>query len=296
MVYETRLFEGTVVFAAVVESGSFARAAASLGVTPSAVSRSIGRLEARLGVRLFHRTTRSVRLTAEGEVFYDTLAPLLSGIEEAAKQASQAASVVSGRLRVSVDPFFSRLVLAPRLDKFIEAYPRISLELLTRETLGDLSAEGIDVAIRFGQPRDSTQVARLLLQTRVLTVASPEYLARRGRPKHPEELAGHVCIHYRDPQTARPFAWEFGRRGEVVSVNVHGPLLVTDVGTMLGACLAGVGVAQVLGLGVSDLLASGQLTELFPDWPDETFPLYAFYPSKRHPAAKVRAFLDFCLQ
>jgi DNA-binding transcriptional LysR family regulator len=150
--------------------------------------------------------------------------------------------------------------------------------------------------VRFGVPRESSLVARRLLATRVLTVAAPACLDRRGRPAHPTELIGHACIQFRDPRSGRPFDWEFRRSGEVVAVDTSGPLLATDVGTMLEACLAGVGVAQVLALGVSGLLASGRLVELFPDWPGETFPLYAFYPSRRHPPAKVRAFIDFCRQ
>lgn len=296
MAIDGRLLAGISVLVAVVEGGSFARAAEALGLSPSGVSRAIARLEARVGVRLLDRTTRSTRLTDEGRRFYERVGPLIAGMEEAALQASGASSTVRGRLRVMVDPFFSRLLLAPRLAGFLERYPDLDLELLTRDEFGDLVASGVDVAIRFGHPPASSLVSRRLLETRILTVAAPAYLERRGRPRTPADLAGHACIQFLDPLTGRPFQWEFRRRGKTVPVETRGPLLVTDVGTMLGACLAGAGVAQVMALGVEELLKRGQLVELFPDWPDETFPLHALYPSRHHPAAKVRAFIDFCLE
>lgn len=296
MVFDGRLLAGIGVLVAVVEGKSFARAGEALGLSPSGVSRAIARLEARVGVRLLERTTRSSRLTDEGRRFYEQVVPLLAGIEEAAAMAAGFSSAVRGRLRVNVDPYFSRLVLAPRLGELAARHPDLDLELFTRDEMGDLVANGIDVAVRFGHPPASSLVARRLLETRILTVAAPAYLARHGRPRVPADLTRHACIQYRDPLTARPFEWEFRRGEEIVPVETRGPLLVTDVGTMLGACLAGAGVAQVMALGVQDLLQQGRLVELFPDWPDETFPLHALYPSRRHPAAKVRAFIDFCLE
>jgi DNA-binding transcriptional LysR family regulator len=195
-----------------------------------------------------------------------------------------------------MDPFFSRLVLAPRLGDFLMQYPDLSLELVTTEAPGDLVAHGFDVGVRFGEPAAVGLIAHKLLETRILTVASPAYLERHGRPKHPVELATHKCIQYRDPQSGRPFAWEFRRGPEVVPVAVSGALTVTDVGTMLGACRAGVGVAQVMALGCEELLSHGDLVELFPGWPDETFPLQAYHPSRHHLPPKVRALIDFCCE
>jgi DNA-binding transcriptional LysR family regulator len=280
----------------VVERGTFASASEMLGLTPSGVSRAICRLEDRLGIRLFDRTTRSLHLTDEGARFYEAVVAHLEGIEEAAGMASGAASTVRGRLRVNVDPFFSGLVLAPNLRKFTELYPELQTEIQTRESVGDLVSDGMDVAVRFGPQPSSSLISRLLLETRILTVAAPSYLRSRGKPKRPEDLPDHACIQFRDPQTGRPFDWEFQRGKKVLPVHTGGPLLLTDVNTMLQACLAGCGVAQVMSLGVQHLIVSGQLVELFPDWPGETFPLYAIHPSRRHPAAKVRAFLDFCTE
>jgi DNA-binding transcriptional LysR family regulator len=295
MGFDGRLLGGVGVMAAVVETGNFARAGDALGLTQSGVSRAIARLEVRVGVRLFDRTPRAVTLTDEGRRFHQSVAPLLIGLEEAATDAAGSAAVVRGRLRINVDPFFARLVLAPRLGKFLAAYPELSVEIVGRDRLGDLVADGFDAAVRFGEPEPSALVARRLLETRVLTCAAPSYLAAHGRPAHPRDLGAgrHECIHYLDPVTGRPFHWEFHRGRQKLRVAVTGRLTVNNVGTMLGACTAGHGVAQILALGTEDLLSRGKLIELFPDWPDERFPLYAFHLSRHVPPAKVRAFLDF---
>jgi DNA-binding transcriptional LysR family regulator len=293
MATDARIFGGIGALAAVVESGSFVRAAEALGVTQSAVSRAVSRLEGRLGIRLLHRTTRAVRLTEEGGQFYREIAPLLGGIESAVVAASGSSATVRGRLRVNIDPFVSRLLVAPQIGAFLDRSPELSLDLIPRDSLGDLIGEGFDLAVRFGEPAPSSLVARKLLETRILTVAAPGYLERHGRPLKPADLSGHSCIQFRDPETGRAFEWEFRRGRQVVAVETNGRLTVADVGTMLGACLAGVGIAQVMALGVQDLLADGRLIELFPDWPGETFPLYALYPSRTLPAAKLRAFIEF---
>lgn len=295
MTFDTRLISGLGVLSAVVESGSFVRAAEMLGMSDSGVSRAVARLEARLGVRLLSRTTRSVHLTDEGMRFYEQVSPLLSQIEDAATSASGTAEAVCGRLRVDIDPYFARLVLAPALPALVALYPELEIELLTREKMGDLVADGIDLALRFGPPPVSSMISRKLLDTRILTVASPAYLERHGRPTKPQELAAHACIQFRDPITGRPFNWEFHRGKQVLPVNTQGSLILTDVGTMLNACLAGAGIAQVMALGIADLMREGRLIELFPDWPDEVFPLHAVYPSRRYVPAKVRAFISFCL-
>ena len=296
MTFDSRLLSGIEVLAAVVEAGSFVRAAESLGLTQSGVSRAVARLETRVGVRLFDRTARAIALTEEGRSFYQQVKPHLSGIEDAAIRAAGSAEAVRGRLRINVDPFFARLVLAPRVGKFLAAYPELSLEILGRDRLGDLIADGFDAAVRFGEPEPSALIARRLLETRVRTCAAPAYLTKRGRPAHPRVLARHECIHFVDPVVGRPFPWEFHRGRQKIRVAVSGRLTVNNVGTMLGACVAGHGVAQVLALGTEDLFNRGKLVDLFPDWPDERFPLYVFHLSRHVPPAKVRAFLDFVVR
>jgi DNA-binding transcriptional LysR family regulator len=296
MAFDVRLLTGVSVLVAVVESGSFARAAESMGLSASGISRAVSRLESRVGIRLLDRTTRALHLTDEGARFYEQVVPHLDGIEEAAILASGSSKTVRGRLRINVDPFFSRLVLAPHLAEFITRYPDLEIELLTRDQMGDLVADGVDVAVRFGPQPISSQVARLILETRILTVAAPAYLEQNGKPEVPADLTRHACIQFRDPLTGRPFEGELQRGRRTVPIETKGSLIVSDVGTMLGACVAGAGIAQVMALGVQDLLKAGKLIELYPDWPGETFPLYAVHPSRRHPAAKVKAFIDFCVE
>lgn len=293
--FDDRLLAGVRVLVAVVEAGSFTRAAHVLGLTDSAVSRAIGRLETRVGARLFDRTTRSLRLTEAGAEFHASVAPLLDGIAEAAEALGSSTWRIAGRLRADVDSHFASTVLAPHLPAFLDAHPELELELLARGRPDDLVREGIDVAIRFGPPESRSLVTRTLAETRVLTVAAPSWIARHGRPDHPSELAKHRCIHFNDPRTGRPFEWEFRRSDARIEVAAGRGLITADGATMIAACVAGAGVAQTLAIGVAPLLASGALVELFPDWPEECFPLHALYPSGRHVPAKVRAFLGFCV-
>jgi DNA-binding transcriptional LysR family regulator len=296
MPYDGRLLAGVTVLMAVVEAGTMTRAAEALGLTQSGVGRAIQRLETRVGVRLLDRTTRTLRLTDEGRRFWERVGPHLDGIEEAALEAAGSAQTVRGRLRVNVDPFFSRLVLSRELTRFLALHRELRLELIMRDQIGDLVADGFDMALRFGDPPVAGFTARKLLETRILTVAAPAYLAAHGRPAHPRDLRDHACIDYQDPLTGRPFAWEFRRGDDVVPVRQPARLMVSDVETMIGACCEGAGIAQVMQLGSRNFVASGKLVEIFPDWPDETFPLYAIYPSRQHRAAKVRAFTEWCLQ
>jgi len=295
MALDGRVLSNVSVLAAVVKGGSFVRAAEALGLTPSGVSRAIARLEARIGVRLLDRTTRSLHLTDEGRLLYANINPLVLGIEDAVTRTAGSAGSVRGRLRVNTDAFTSRLLLSPHIGRFLDLYAELSLELIARDQLGDLVAEGFDIAVRFGEPPSSSLVARKLLDTRIVTVATPSYLKRHGRPAKPADLANHVCIQVRSPLTGQPFPWEFQRGRRVIEVPTSGRLLLTDVGTILGTCLSGVGVAQIKALGIQELLDDGKLIDLFPDWPDERFPLYALYPSRHLPAAKVRAFIDFVM-
>jgi DNA-binding transcriptional LysR family regulator len=296
MSFDGRLLSGVTVLAAVVESGSFARAADAIGITTSGVSRAVARLEARIGARLLDRTTRSIALTDEGRRFYEKVKPSLATIEDAASAASGATNIVRGRLRVDIDPVVSNLILPGRLGQFLGQYPELSLECMTREKIGDLVGDGIDVAVRFGEPAASSLIRRKLAALQVITVATPGYLKRHGRPKHPNDLAHHACIHLRDPLTRQPYDWEFHKGRKVLTVKTTSRLLVTDARTMLTECVSGMGIAQVFTVAVRDLLESQKLVELFPDWSDEKFPLYAYYPSRHNPAAKVRAFVEFVLQ
>jgi DNA-binding transcriptional LysR family regulator len=295
MRFDERVLNGMSVFAAIVAAGSFAAAGELLDMSQPGVSRAVSRLETRLGIRLFDRTTRAVSLTEEGRRFHAQVLPLLAGIEEAASTAAHGATSVRGRLRVNVDPYFSRLILGPRLGTFLESHPELQFELVTQDRLGDLVSGGFDLAVRFGDPGPSSLVARKLLDTRIVTVAAPAYLKRRGKPLDPTQLSDpkHECILFTDPNTGHPWGWEFHRKRRKIEVPVHGRLTVNDVGTAHSACLAGLGIAQIKELGAESMLADGRLVDLFPDWAEERFSLYALHPSRHHPPAKTRAFLDF---
>lgn len=296
MIFNDRAFDGLSVFTAVVESGTFAAAAEVINMSPPGVSRAIARLEKRLGIRLFDRNTRAVSLTTEGKEFYRQVLPLLAALEDVTSTASLSTKAITGRLRVNIDPFFSSLILGPQLETFMSRYPDLELDLVTRDRLGDMIGDSFDLAIRFGVPRNSTLIARKLLETRIMTVAAPAYLERYGRPETPQALLSHTCIHFRDPETGRPFEWEFHRKGEVIKVPVNGRLTLNDARTLHEACLSGHAIAQMMTFGSDELVKKGQLVDLFPDWPDERFPLYAYYPSRINPAARTRCFLDFILE
>ena len=292
MAFDTRLLTGVGVLAAVTEAGNFARAAEMLSLTPSAVSRAVARLEARVGVRLFDRNPRDVRLTEEGLRFHARVMPLLAGLDEAADEAAGAAAVVRGRLRVSVDPWFARTVLGPKLQQFLLRHPLLSLDLSTSNYREEMMA-GVDVAVRFGPPDESSLIARKLLETRVLTVASPAYLERHGEPRTPHDLIHHEALLFRDPQTGLPFRWEFHRGGDIVEVKVSGRLVMDDPSIAVSACVAGQGIFQSLALGLGPFLASGELVQVLPEWAEEPYPLYAYHPSRHLAPAKGRAFLEF---
>ncbi|MBF4987935.1 LysR family transcriptional regulator [Methylophilus sp. 14] len=293
MAFDEKLLNGISVLSAIIDSGSFAGAGDILDMSQSGVSRAVARLEARLGVRMFDRTTRSVSLTDEGRRFYEQILPLLTKMEEVTTSLATDKVEVRGRLRVTVDPFFSRLVLGPQLGAFIAQHPGLHLEIMTRHQLGDMVADGFDLALRFGNPRTSSLIASKLFDTNILTVASPAYIQRHGRPQTPQDLVAHACIQFRDPETGRPFEWEFHTAKEKVVIPVSGPITVNDAGTLHSVCLAGVAIAQTMSFGISELLAEGRLVNLFPDWSEEQFPLYALYPSRAHMPLKTSVFLDF---
>jgi DNA-binding transcriptional LysR family regulator len=297
MRFDDRVFNGLGVLAAVVKSENFAVAGKSLNMSQSGVSRAIARLEARLGVRLLERTTRTVILSEQGRRLYEQIVPLLAGLEEAAASVATAKDAVRGTLRVNMDPFISQLMLGPQLSRFLKRFPALKLELITRDRLGDLVADGFDLAIRFGEPRPSALIARKLLGTRVITVASPAYMKKAGRPSHPRELeeSNHRLIDFRDPETGRSYEWAFRQGRKEIEINSNAQLLLSDVATIHAVCLAGYGIAQLLELGIEALIESGRLEVIFPDWLDERFPLYALHPSRNYLPPKTRAFLDFVI-
>jgi DNA-binding transcriptional LysR family regulator len=215
-------------------------------------------------------------------------------MEDAAAAAS-GGTTVRGKLRINLDPVFSRIIMGPKLDDFMDVHPELELEFIARDQLGDLTMDGFDLALRFGEPRSSSLIARKLLDTAIVTVAAPSYLARWGRPTDPQELGRgvHRCLEFRNPETGKPYPWEFHRKRKKLVVETNGRITVNDPSALLNACVAGSGIAQMLLLGAEHLIREGRLVNLFADWPDERFPLYAYHPSRHHVPARTRVFLDF---
>lgn len=293
MQFDGRLLSGIGVLSAVVQAGSFVGAGEALGLTQPAVSRAVARLEERVGIRIFHRSSRSIRLTDEGRRFYERVMPHLNSIEEAAIRAGGSAVEVRGRLRVNTDAAFGHYVLTPNIEPFLDRYPDLFVEISVQQGVGDLVAGGFDLAIHFGEPERSGLSSELLMQTRVLTCASPTYLARHGIPKHPRDIESkHRCVLMRDPMTGRGYDWEFVRGRRRTAVKPRSQLMVNDTGTLLGACLGGQGIAQPLELYSRPFLASGAMVQVLEDWADETFPLYVYHHAANMMTAKVRAFMD----
>jgi DNA-binding transcriptional LysR family regulator len=234
-----------------------------------------------------------VALTEAGARFHAEVAPLLVGITEAAETAAADSTQVRGRLKLSVDPWFARIVLAPRLPGLLARYPELSLELRVTNAFEEMLAGGVDLAVRFGPARGSGLIARKLLDTRILTVAAPAYLASHPPLRAPADIAQHDAILFRDPQSGRPFTWEFHRGGKTVEVPVDGRLVLDDPSAALAACEAGLGLFQSFELGLQPWLSSGRLVTVLDDWTEERFPLHAYYASRRQLPGKVRALLDF---
>jgi DNA-binding transcriptional LysR family regulator len=295
--FDRRSLDDLGVLCTVVEAKSFVRAGEALGITQSAVSRAVARLEERVGVRLFRRSARSISLTDEGLRFYEAVVPHLSAIEDATIEAAGSSTKVRGRLRVNIDAGIGQFVLTPRIQPFLSQHPELSVEFAVRDRMGDLVSEGFDASIRFGLPQPSALQARLLMRTRIVTCAAPSYLARHPMPRHPSDIAKqkHQCVLMRDPASGSHFGWDFVRGKKVITVNATGQLLVNEVGSLLGACLGGQGIAQLLELYTREHLAEGRLVQVLPEWADETYPLYAYHHSPQLMSAKVRALLEFVI-
>jgi DNA-binding transcriptional LysR family regulator len=294
MGFDRRSLDGLGVLSAVVEAGSFMRAGEALGLTQSAVSRAVARLEARVGARLFHRSARAIVLTDDGRRFYESVAPHLAAIAEATIAAGGSSTQVRGRLRVNVDGGIGHFVLTPRIQPFLAQHPGLALEIVVRDRMGNLVADGFDACVRFGVPEPSTLTSRLLLRTRIVCCATPAYIARHGMPRHPRDIeTHHQCVLMRDASTGSHFGWDFVRGRKAISINATGQLMVNDGGALLAACLAGQGIAQTLELYARDHLIAGRLVEVLPEWDEETYPLYAYHHSGQLLSAKVSAFLDF---
>lgn len=283
-------------FVAVVERASFARAAEHLGLSPSALSQTIRLLEARLGTRLLNRTTRSVAPTAAGEQLHARIAPLFNDMAQAVAEASATAGRTSGTLRINTLGMGARQLIAPRLGRFHRAHPDVVLDIVVNDGLSDIVAGRFDAGIRVGARLEKDMIAvRLTPDVKMVAVASPDYLARRGRPQWPADLHAHAGINWRLQADGRAYRWEFEKKGQRVEVDVQGPLVTNHSDVGVAAALQGLGIAYAFDREQVDAhLARGELVEILADWAITRPGLFLYHPSRRHLPAALRAFID-CL-
>ncbi|MCX7279340.1 MAG: LysR family transcriptional regulator [Burkholderiales bacterium] len=276
---------------AVVDAGSFVKAADSLGLSKAAVSRYVADLEARLGVRLLQRTTRRLSLTEAGQVFYARSKELLAGVDEAEAELTSRSGAASGLLRINAPVTFGILHLAPLWGLFRSQYPDVALDLTLADRMVDLVEEGYDMAIRIATLPSSTLVSKRLASTRMVLCASPAYLAAHGTPLHPRELAGHAVIAY--TYWAAKDEWHFDGPEGTVSVTTRPCIHANNGDTCRAAALAHQGIILQPSFLVGEDLAAGRLVELLPAYRSLEMGIYAVYPSRKHVPPKVRALVDF---
>jgi DNA-binding transcriptional LysR family regulator len=288
---ETDRARALALFAAVMDEGSFSGAGRRLGLTPSAVSRAIDRIEARLGVRLLLRSTRALALTAEGQAYLQAARRILADLDDAEQQiADQGAP--RGRLRVSAALSHGRLCVVPLLGDFSARYPHILVEIALTDTLVDIAAGQADVAIRFGPLADSTLTARKLGETRRVIVAAPEYLARHGTPRQPEDLYRFNCLNF-NFRRVEP-VWPFRRDGRDFALSVTGTIEANNGETLGQLAQAGVGIARVGRFSVEEDIARGRLVPILEDFnPGDVEAIHAVFVGGATVPARLRVFVDF---
>ncbi len=282
-------------FVRAVDARGFSAAAPGLGLTPSAVSKLVTRLETRLGARLLQRTTRAIHLTSEGEVFYEQARRIVDEIETLERRIADRRGTPQGLLRVTTSLAFATHQLTPVMAEFLARHPAIQVALLPSDRVVDMVEEGIDVAIRIGRLADTSFMARRIGEDKRVICAAPDYLARRGTPRRPEDLLCHECILSRE--RAHLNRWPFRIDDEVRELEVTGRLAVDEGDAQLQLALQGIGVVRLTRLTVAQAVRSGRLVSLLPEFSaDQPVPINAVYPHRRHLAPKVPAFVDFLIE
>lgn len=279
-------------FACVARHRSFRAAAQELGVTPSALSHSLRQLEARLQLRLLHRTTRSVTATEAGEALLARLAPALGQIGDALESVNDYRAQPQGQLRLNVPRTAAYLLLMPLLPVFLQRYPGIQLDIVCDDKLVDIVGSGFDAGMRFGETLAANMVAvRVGPPLRFAVIASPGYLAQHGTPQHPAELAQHQGIRHRFGNGAL-YAWELAKDGEALQIQPDSQLTLGEQPLMVEAAAAGLGIAQVFEGYAAKALAEGRVIRLLDDWCPPMPGLYLYYPSGRHLPLAMRLWID----
>ncbi|MDJ0595528.1 MAG: LysR family transcriptional regulator [Pleurocapsa sp. MO_226.B13] len=273
---------------------SFSSAARQLGMSPSAVSRAVLRLEDDLGVRLLQRTTRSLTLTEDGARFYDRCQQILAELEEAELEVKQAQSLPRGTLRLDLSLALGKMYIAPKLPQLIAKYPNLNLNVSFSDRMTDIIEEGIDATVRVGMGNDSRLIMRTMGTAYLVTCAAPAYLQQAGTPKTPQELERYRCINFIYPQTRREFTWKFELAGDEVALSVPSYLQFDDAEAVLEAAIQGAGIIQAVKYIVAGAIARGELQPILTDYtPQLGTPIAVIYPQKRYLSAKVRVFVEF---
>ncbi|TKC79274.1 LysR family transcriptional regulator [Trinickia terrae] len=282
---------GIAIFSRAAETLSFAEAGRQLGISASAVGKAVARLEARLGLRLFHRSTRSVRLTPEGELFLARCQRILNEIVEAESELAVSRAAPTGRLRVSVPRV--GMLLMPVLAAFMRQYPEVQLDIDISDRIVDVIEDGFDVVLRTGEAVDSQLTTRVLGHYSLVIVASPAYLAERGVPAEPEDLATHACLQHRFSRTGRLRRWSFVRGGATFEVELPTTAIASAVEPLIALAEQGLGLASVPDFAVRAQLADGSLVTVLRDFTADRVPFRALWPSGRMMPPKARVFVDF---
>lgn len=282
-------------FVRVVEAGSFTKAAETLHVSKTSVTQLVQQLESRLRVKLLNRTTRQVRVTADGAAYYERVVRLLADMEDAETSLSSASASPRGRLRVDVPSPLARMILVPALPAFHARYPEIQLHMGVSDRVVDLIGENVDCVVRGGELTDPSLMARRVGELQAGVCAAPSYLARAGMPSHPRELqdARHCIVGFLWARTGKILPYAMHREGESIEVRGRYMLAVDDGNAYLAAGLAGLGALWLPHYMSEAHLARGELVPLFEGWRFEPMPLYVAFPPNRHVSAKLRVFIDW---
>ncbi|MET0283745.1 MAG: LysR family transcriptional regulator [Polyangiales bacterium] len=279
-------------FLAIAKHGSFRRAAAELAVTPSALSHSLRVLETRLGVRLLNRTTRSVALTEAGQRLLARVSPAFRDIDDALEELNAFRDRPAGTLRINAGHGAVRMLLLPLVARFLAKHPDVRVELVSDEALVDVVSAGFDAGVRLGETLAADMVATPIGPAHAFAVVgSPAFFAKHPTPKVPHDLRGLPCIRHRFA-SGNLYQWEFERDGAELTVEVDGPLVLTDMDLMLDAALTGVGLVYAFEQTVRAHVASGQLVRVLSDWCPSYPGFFLYYPSRRHQPAVLRAFIE----
>ncbi|MCE3265043.1 MAG: LysR family transcriptional regulator [Pseudoduganella sp.] len=281
------------VFVQVVDAGGFTRASEALQLPKATVSTLVASLETALSVKLLHRTTRHVSVTADGAAYYERCLRILADVKDAEESLSRTRLSPSGRLRVDAPTGLANEVLVPALPSFFEQYPDIQLELGCGDRPVDLIEEGVDCAVRGGNLSDSTLIARRVGVLNFVTCAAPSYLERYGTPTHPRDLERHRCVNYFSSKTGKIYTWDYARDGERIEMALPGVVALNDSNAYLQAGLAGLGIIMMTDVQLNSHGANGRLVRVLEDWVTDPLPIHVVYPQNRHLSAKVRVFVEW---